>query len=206
MAYVTPQMIEEMARLYGEPRLLSLTFEILPSELDMVRGSRKHGRNHDITMFIFRDDSYRQFAAIAKHMFPPGVFRAPSGAAKPGESLEDGAVREALEETGLQIALDRFILLINVRFTCGEEVEDWRSLVFTAFRKGGELGPLDVEEIRESVWMSIDDLQGPVRRRLLDTGMGLFAYRVALHDAAVERIKELQGRKPPPGEANSPAK
>jgi hypothetical protein len=27
---------------------------------------------------------------------------------------------------------------------------------------------------------------------LLDTGMGLFAYRVALHDAAVEEIEKLR--------------
>jgi ADP-ribose pyrophosphatase YjhB (NUDIX family) len=203
MAYVTDEMIREMEERYGKPRRLSMAYEIHVSEMDMVRGSRKHDRNHDITMFIFRDRSYREFAGIAKHMFPPGVFRAPSGAANPGESLEAGARREALEETGLEIELDRFILFINVRFTSGPEAVDWRSMVFTALRKGGDLAHRDLEEIREVAWVTLDELQGPIRRRLLDTGMGLFAYRVALHDAAVEEIEAL--RRPPEPDSLSPA-
>jgi 8-oxo-dGTP pyrophosphatase MutT (NUDIX family) len=192
MAYVTDEMIMEMEKRYGQPRHLSLSFEIKPPEMNMLQGSKKDDRNHDITFFIFRDYKYVEFAAIAKHMFPPGAYRAPSGAAHPGEDLELGAVREAQEETGLDIELDRFILHIHARFTCGPEVENWRSLVFTALVTGGKLGHLDEEEIREARWLSLDELQGPVRRVLLDTGMGLFAYRVALHDAAAEEIEKLR--------------
>ena len=194
MAYVTQEMIAEMEGRYGTPRKLTMTLEISPPEFSMLRGSRKHERNHDITMFIFRDRDYLEFAAIAKHMFPTGAFRAPSGAANPGESLEDGARREAMEETGLKIELDRFILFIDARFTCGPEAERWRSLVFTAFCTGGILGHLDEEEIRETSWVTLEELQRPIRKVLLETGMGLFAYRVALHDAAVEEIEELRGR------------
>jgi 8-oxo-dGTP pyrophosphatase MutT (NUDIX family) len=193
MAYVTPEMINEMRDRYGNPRHLSMSYEILPSEMEMVRGSRKNARNHDITMFIFHDRSYSKFAAIAKHMFPQGVFRAPSGGANPGESLQEAALREAMEETGLEIVLDRFILLINAHFTTGAEAEDWRSLVFTAFCQDGELNPIDKLEVREAIWLSVDELQGPVRRKLLETGMGLFAYRVALHDASIREIGKLRG-------------
>ena len=191
MDYVTPMMLKEIEEKYGTPVHLSMTYEISRPEMDMMRGSQKHGRNHDITMFIFRDRYLHEFAAISKHMFPRGAFRAPSGAANPGESLEDGAHREAMEETGLEIELDRYILYIQVRFTCGPEAEDWRSLVFTAFRTGGTLRHLDEEEIRDTTWLTIDDLQGPIRQKLLDTGMGLFAYRVALHDASVKEITRL---------------
>lgn len=197
MDYVTDEMIREMEERYGSPRRLSLSFEINPAEMNMLRGSQKDGRNHDITMFIFRDREYREFAAIAKHMFPPGAWRAPSGAAHPGEDLEVGAVREAREETGLDIALDRFILYIDVLFTCGPSSEPWRSLVFTAFCDRCELGHQDEEEIRETRWITLDELQGPVREVLLGTGMGLFAYRVALHDAAVGEITELRDRRRP---------
>ncbi|MGQ9474943.1 MAG: NUDIX hydrolase [Actinomycetota bacterium] len=192
MDYVTDAMIEEMERKFGKPRHLQFSFEIQPPEMNMLQGSMKHGRNHDLTLFIFRDHEYREFAAIAKHMFPKGAYRAPSGAANPGESLEDGARREAREETGLEIRLDRFILHIHARFTCGPVVEDWRSLVFTAFQAGGELGQLDEDEIRETRWISLEELQGPIRKKLLATGMGLFAYRVALHDASVEEIEKLR--------------
>ena len=192
MAYVTDEMIREMEERFGTPRHLRLSFEIKPPEMVMLRGSRKHDRNHDITLFIFRDRSYREFAAIAKHMFPAGAFRAPSGAANPGEPLEDAARREAREETGLEIALDRFILHIHARFTCGPAVVDWRSLVFTALHDGGELAHQDEEEIRETCWLTLEELQGPVRETLLATGMGLFAYRVALHDAAAAEIEKLR--------------
>ncbi|MDI6873856.1 NUDIX domain-containing protein [Candidatus Solincola sp.] len=192
MAYVTHEMIREMERKYGKPRHLHLSFEIRPPEMNMLQGSKKHDRNHDLTLFIFRDRGYREFAAIAKHMFPEGAYRAPSGAANPGEPLEEAARREAREETGLDISLDRFILHIHARFTCGPVVEDWRSLVFTALWEGGQLGQLDEDEIRETRWVTLEELQGPVREKLLATGMGLFAYRVALHDASVEEIEKLR--------------
>jgi 8-oxo-dGTP pyrophosphatase MutT (NUDIX family) len=192
MAYVSDEMIMDMEKRYGQPRHLSLDCEINPPEMSMLQGSKKHGRNHDVTLFIFRDYRYLEFAAIAKHMFPPGAWRAPSGAANPGEDLEAGALREAKEETGLDITLDRFILHVHARFSSGSETEYWRSLVFTALATEGELGHLDEEEIRETRWASLEELQGPIRQVLLDTGMGLFAYRVALHDAAVEEIDKLR--------------
>ncbi len=194
MAYVSDEMIAEMERRYGKPRHLDLSFEILPAEMNMLRGSKKHDRNHDVTVFIFKDRSYREFAAIAKHMFPAGAYRAPSGAANPGEGLEAGTVREAREETGLEIELDRFMLHVHARFTCGPVVENWRSLVFSALHAGGELRHQDEEEIRETKWVTLEELQGPIRERLLATGMGLFAYRVALHDASVEEILKLRDR------------
>ncbi|NPV60628.1 MAG: NUDIX hydrolase [Actinobacteria bacterium] len=125
-------------------------------------------------------------------MFPEGAYRAPSGAANLGEDLEAGALREALEETGLEIEIDRFILHIHARFTCGPMVENWRSLVFTAMQTDGELQHRDMEEIRETKWVTLEELQGPIREKLLATGMGLFAYRVALHDASVEEILKLR--------------
>jgi len=192
MAYVTNEMIEAMEERYGMPRHLSMNIEIKPPEMNMLQGSKKHDRNHDVTIFIFKDYSYREFAGIAKHMFPNGAYRAPSGAANPGEDLQAGALREAKEETGLDIELDRFILHIHVRFSCGPVVENWRSMIFTAIWSGGELGHLDEDEIRETKWITLEELQGPIRRMLLDTEMGLFEYRVALHDASVEEIEKLR--------------
>lgn len=193
MAYVTEEMIKKLERKYGEPRHISMTFEITPPEFSMLQGSRKHARNHDVTLFIFKERDYREFAGIAKHMFPQGAYRAPSGAAHPGEDLEEGARREAMEETGLEIDIDRFIIHIHALFTCGPDSESWRSLIFTAFMSGGELSHIDEDEIRETSWVDFDELQGPIKEKLLKTGMGLFAYRVALHDVSVEEILKFGG-------------
>lgn len=192
MSYVTESMISALEEKYGRPRRINASVEISPAEFEMLRGSQKHGRNHDITLFIFEDREYGRFAAIAKHFFPPGAYRAPSGAAGPGESLEEGARREALEETGLEIELDRFILRVDAVFSCGGESEPWKSLVFTAFAVNGELRPQDTDEIREARWLTLEELLGPVRQTLLETGMALFRYRVALHDAAAEEIRKLR--------------
>jgi len=121
-------------------------------------------------------------------MFAPGIFRAPSGAVHPGEDFVVGAEREATEETGMDVSLERFVLLIEAVFTCSGEEEPWTSYVFTALRSAGELSPIDTEEIKEARWITFGELQGPIRAMMLASGAGLFRYRVFLHDASFEAI------------------
>jgi ADP-ribose pyrophosphatase YjhB (NUDIX family) len=186
--YLTEAMLEAAARRWGEPRRHALTFEITPRERGVIHGTSQPDRVHDITLFIERD---AHFAVIAKPFFPPGVWRAPSGGLVPGEDLEAGAKREALEETGLEIELARYLLRIDARFTLGLEVEPWHTHVFLARAAAGELAPRDTREIRAARWAAREELQGPIRAALLATGFPLFRYRVALTDAAFERIDEL---------------
>ena len=179
--YLTADRLAQAARRWGEPRALELEFTIGPRERDLVRGSRKHDRSHDITLLIERDGLW---AVIAKPMFPPGVWRAPSGGLHVGEELEAGALREALEETGLTVELARYLVHIDARFTHDGMIEPWHSEVFLAPATAGELAPIDTHEISGARWMSREELLGPVRERLIASGRGLFAYRAALHDAA----------------------
>jgi ADP-ribose pyrophosphatase YjhB (NUDIX family) len=183
--YVTEAMLEKAARRWGEPRRLALAYEISSLERALIRGSRRDERSHDVTLFIERDG---RFAVIAKPMFPPGVWRAPSGGLLPGEDLEVGARREALEETGLDVRLERYLLRIAATFTLGPEVEPWHTHVFLARALGSELAPRDRREIRAARWATREELQGAIREALLATGHALFAYRVALTDAAFVEI------------------
>jgi len=192
LSYITPRQVQEMMERFGVPREMEISLELTPAEFSMLRGSRKRERSHDITLFIFREAGSEDFAAIAKPFFPPGVWRAPSGAAHPGESLEKGALREAREETGLEAQLERFVLLVQARFTCGPEFEDWTSYVFTARMTGGTLQQLDTEEISEVRWLSLEELLGEVREKLRMTGMPLFQYRLRLHDEAAREIRRLR--------------
>lgn len=166
-----------------------LEHEIGERERALVAGSRRHGRSHDITLFIARGD---EWAVIAKPSFPPGIWRAPSGGLHPGEELETGALREALEETGLVVALERYLVHIEATFRHGDAVEPWHSEVFLARAVSGDLAPIDTEEISDARWMTRADLQGIVRDRLLASGRGLFAYRAALHDATFAALDELR--------------
>jgi hypothetical protein len=180
--YVHARVIREVEGKLGKPQVLHLEHEIGDKELAFVRASQKHGRAHDITFFIFNND---HLALIRKPMFRRPIFRAPSGGLSPGESFEEGARREALEETGLEIELERYLLRIHVRFTADDNCVDWTSHVLRAREVGGQLEARDTSEIAEVMYGTIEELQGPIRQALLDSGCRLLAYRVALTDAAV---------------------
>ena len=51
------------------------------------------------------------------------------------------------------------------------------------------LDPFDRHEISAARWGSAEELAGPIRARLLDTGRALWRYRVALHDAALAQMQ-----------------
>jgi 8-oxo-dGTP pyrophosphatase MutT (NUDIX family) len=177
----------------GKPVVRVMSYEIDASEFDMVEGSMYNGRAHDVTMFIRKKDDPGRIVVIRKPFFPPEAFRAPSGAANRGESLEDGAVRESKEETGLDVQLTRYLARINARFTSEDRVIDWTSHILEAREISGKLEPIDTHEIAEAKWVSLDELQGPVRQALLDTGWGLFRYRVALTDLTVQALEGAKG-------------
>jgi 8-oxo-dGTP pyrophosphatase MutT (NUDIX family) len=177
----------------GKPVVRAMSYEIDASEFDMVEGSMYNGRAHDVTMFIRKKDDPGRIVVIRKPFFPPEAFRAPSGAANRGESLEDGAVRESKEETGLDVQLTRYLARINARFTSEDKVIDWTSHILEAREISGKLEPIDTHEIAEAKWVSLDELQGPVRQALLDTGWGLFRYRVALTDLTVQALEGAKG-------------
>jgi ADP-ribose pyrophosphatase YjhB (NUDIX family) len=184
--YVDAELIKEAEETFGKPRVLHLEHDIGDKELTFVRATQKYGRAHDITLFIFDND---HLALIRKPMFRRPIYRAPSGGLNPGESLEEGAKREALEETGLEIELDKYLLRLHVRFTGGDDYLDWTSHIFTAQAVGGSLEARDTSEIAETRYGTIEELQGPIRQALLDHGGRLLAYRVVLTDAVVDSLQ-----------------
>lgn len=201
--YITEAMLEAAERRWGQPRRVALAFEISEPERDLIRGSRRDGRSHDITLFIERPrplgegapegraaGERREYVVIAKPPFPEGVWRAPSGGARRGEDLEEGARREALEETGLEVRLLRYLLRVDARFSIGAHVEPWQTHVFLARAESDALAPRDRREIRAARWATRDEIQGPIRAALLSTGHALFRYRVVLTDATFARIDE----------------
>ena len=186
--FIAAASVREWERRYGAPSVREREQTISRDEMDMVLGSRKHGRSHDITMFIFAGE---RLALIAKHSFPPGGFRAPSGGLEPGEALERGAPREAKEETGLDVALEHYVLRIEAVFTEGHRTQPWVSHVFTARRVGGQLDPIDRHEIARATYATLVELQGRIRDVLLATRRPLLRYRVYLTDETVAAMQGL---------------
>jgi ADP-ribose pyrophosphatase YjhB (NUDIX family) len=187
--YTRQEDVEALEERLGAPVVCSWEYEIAPWEYAVVDGSMHSGRAHDVTFFIRKIDDHDRLVVVSKPFFPPGAFRAPSGAATRGETLEEGAHREAHEETGLDIVLTRYVARINVRFTSGNrEPIAWTSHIFEARETGGRLEPIDTEEISEARWATFEELQGPIRQVLADSGWDLFRYRIALTDLTVKAL------------------
>jgi 8-oxo-dGTP pyrophosphatase MutT (NUDIX family) len=181
--HVTEEVLAPLRERYGTPVSLKWDGEVSDPELALI--TYNPGRRHDVTLFIFNGD---RLALVRKPHFEPGVWRTPGGGIKPGEDFVAGAVREALEETGAVIELDRFLLEAAPVFRFRGAAVPWQTLVFSARTTTHELDALDIDEIEEARWGTAEELQGPIRSRLLETGRALWRYRVALHDAALDAL------------------
>jgi ADP-ribose pyrophosphatase YjhB (NUDIX family) len=152
---------------------------MLDFEYDMLVGSMSDGRRHDVTMFIEYGGGY---AGIQKPAYKhTGIFRAPSGAIKRGETLVQGLKREMLEETGLNIVIRRFLLIIDVVFLGPDGTKrDWTSYIFDGGAAPGELNPLDDIEISGARVITREEMLGPIAGEMEASGWGGFKYRARL--------------------------
>lgn len=111
--FVTDEMIWQMESRFGVPEERTYRIPTTAREMSRIASSQKNGRNHDVTLYVQKDN---QWIVIAKHAYPAGLFRSPSGGIDPGEDFVMGINREAAEELGCTVALERFILKTNVEF------------------------------------------------------------------------------------------
>ncbi len=189
--YLPPEEVAACEARYGAPRVVAVEAPLTTAEMDRLVASQRHGRAHDITLFILDGEgAERRVVVIRKPAFPRGCWRPPSGGVHPGEPMEAGALREAREETGLDVALTRYLVRVAARFVeaGGPRVVPWTSHVVAARPLGGTLAPLDTEEIAEARWATLPELAGAIRAALLASGAGGLRYRACLHDAALEAL------------------
>jgi ADP-ribose pyrophosphatase YjhB (NUDIX family) len=181
--HVTDAVLAPLRQRYGQPETLRWEGEVSADEFALA--GRSPERRHDVTFFVFGPEG--RLALIRKPSYEPGIWRPPGGGVKPEEAFEAGVQREALEELGVEIELERFLVESEARFDCGGRVIDWRTLVFSAGTKAEELDPIDTREIAAARWGTTSELAGPLRAAMLGTGRALWRYRVALHEAALGR-------------------
>jgi ADP-ribose pyrophosphatase YjhB (NUDIX family) len=173
---------------YGTPAELSWEGKISKREWDIATYNPQ--RTHDVTLFIL--DPSRRIALIRKPPFEEGVWRPPGGGIRPGEDFAEGAVREALEETGLRVELRRYLVASSAVFRHEGRELHWHTHVFQAETEDEKLAPRDTVEIAGARWGTLEELAGPLRERLLATGHAFWRYRIALHDAALEQVEHLR--------------
>jgi ADP-ribose pyrophosphatase YjhB (NUDIX family) len=181
--HVDDVLLAPVRERFGEPVVLEWRGEITEREWQLA--TYNPDRTHDVTLFILNGD---RLALIRKPHFLPGVWRPPGGGIHPREDFVSGAVREALEETGLDVELRRYLVATDAHFLLDGRELAWRTHVFLAETTDETLEPRDPEEIAGARWGTLAELAGPLRERQLATGRAFWHYRVALHDAALAAI------------------
>ncbi|MEW5873592.1 MAG: NUDIX hydrolase [Candidatus Zixiibacteriota bacterium] len=184
--FVSAASIKGWEGRYGTPVEWTDVQSISDEDHQVISHSQRHGRRHDITLYIEGDG---KIAVIAKPFYPPGLYRAPSGGLDPDEDLETGAAREGLEETGLTVRLERYLLRAHVAFTSRLGDIAWHTHVFSASTPDRLIAPTDHHEIREARWADPGEFRDfdLIMRR---SERGGLQYRARLHEQ-VARLHHL---------------
>ena len=103
----------------------------------------------ELATVVVLNENMQQVVLILRADFR--IWSLPGGGLEPGESREQAAIRETLEETGYQVELDRYVGSYH-----RPQFNDTRH-IFTAHVTGGQplhSGP----ETREVGWFSVNEL------------------------------------------------
>lgn len=86
-----------------------------------------------------------------------GYWSVPGGRVEPGETLHEAVVREAMEETGLEVVVDRFLGYVE-RF--GDELAPYHFVIldFAVTVLDPEQPPVPGDDAAEARWVPFEDL------------------------------------------------
>ena len=185
--YITQEVLNRLEQKYGVPRILRTAYTMSQQGFDLLKWSMRNGRGHDVTLFISKGD---KIAVIRKPSYPLDVYRPPSGGVERGEDFETGARREAYEETGLEVQLQKYLLKVYVDFSFEDETVFWTSHVFTAQAIGGRLQPVDTKEIADARWATFDELNTNLLKALQSSESAGLRYRAELQAAILQQYRE----------------
>ena len=183
--YITQQVLDNIELKYGQPQVCHTTCVMSKIEFDLLKWSMRKGRAHDVTPFVFHNSNV---AVIRKPSYPKGVYRPPSGGIEPGEDFESGIKREAYEEIGLHIEIEKYILKTYVDFHFEDEVVNWITHVFTAQSTTSDINPIDQKEISSARWATIEELETTLLSGLRSAPAAGLQYRAEIQNATLKII------------------
>ena len=181
--HLTDEVLAPIRARYGEPALLEWKGEI--SEHEYGIATYDPVRTHDVTLFILNGRPARPDPEAS---VPARRLASARRRGQGGRGLRAGRAPRSAGGDGSAGRADRYLVETRARFVHDGRVLDWRTHVFSATTGDEAIAPLDTVEIAEARWGTLEELEGPLRERLLATGRAFWRYRVALHDAAAAEL------------------
>jgi ADP-ribose pyrophosphatase YjhB (NUDIX family) len=107
--------------------------------------------------------------------------------------VAEGVRREVLEETGLEVIVERYLLRVNARFHSEGRSRPWTSHVFLArpaqaASTRSALLPIDTKEVESAAWLTVDRFLSSTVPILRQAGWGRFRYRLGLAKMAFAEL------------------
>lgn len=143
----TKRELAVLAEQYGAPRLVRV--RIRDAFLDPIRRRDRFG---EVCMVVRRPSG--RVLLTTKAFYPVGAFRLPTGGIAHGERVLDALLRETHEETGLDVAVRRFLAWLDYEGSGSGDVV-FHTFAFLLDETGGTLGTLDPHE-RISAFREVD--------------------------------------------------
>ncbi|MFQ6058676.1 MAG: NUDIX hydrolase [Anaerolineae bacterium] len=160
---IDPREIGALAARYGAPERRRFALKFGEKEFNYWREKSAHRRG-EVVLVIRRPN--RWVLLHTKGFYPPGTYRLPSGGVRWGEEVLSALYREAREETGLKVEVERFLGLIEYEFRHAGQALPFVSYVFLVREVGGELATQDAgEQITAFREVPLEEL-GAVAREL----------------------------------------
>lgn len=152
---------EEIGRatlLFGQPAYRRIVREISADGYHWWTKAA-HKRYGEVVLFVRRPNG--KLLLHTKETYPEHTWRLPSGTLRKGESLLTGLQREAKEETGLDLAVERFLAVVEYEFRFRDSAIPFLSYCFLLQELGGQLQVQDPSEgISGFMEASVEDLLG----------------------------------------------
>jgi 8-oxo-dGTP pyrophosphatase MutT (NUDIX family) len=153
----------------------------------MTKMEQKKPRRAEVVMVI--PNLAGQFWVHTKNFYPKGVYRLLTGGLEPGEAPWEALRREAREETGFDVGLDRCLAVITHTFANAAKKLPFASYVFLTTPADGIPQPIDAGE-------NIADFQAVPAERLAEIGRQLRLLEGRFADWGIFRAiaHELSGQ------------